>query len=173
MLAMCRTVHYCEDIGRGSTLGRFATFPPTMRPQGAHTTSEGARTMERITVKNARASLAHYARTLAGHGILTVDEAGAMRLGTPYGQALYVYISPEDGSGKVRHDVPGFRGDSKSVGTTPKDAQIRIIQAHTTIGDLYSGSKYDHEAGERAHRQVMEHYGYYAEYARIFSVGGN
>jgi hypothetical protein len=128
--------------------------------------------MERITIKNARASLAHYARALAGHGILTVDEAGAMRLGNPYGLSLYVYISPEDGSGMVRHDVPGFRGDSKNLGTTPRTAQALILQANATVGDLYSGAKYDHEAGERAHRQVMEHYGYYAEYARIFNVGG-
>lgn len=131
--------------------------------------------MERITIKNVRASLAHYARTLAGHGIMTAEEAGSMRIGTPYGSALYVFTRTKelDQIGQVNHNVPGFRGDSKSLGTSAREAQSRILQAHATVNDLYIGIRYDYEAGDKAHRLVMEHYGLWAEYAAIFSKEGN
>lgn len=125
---------------------------------------------ERITIKGARRTLAHYARTLAGHGIMPAEEAGRMRLGNPYGQCLYVYTHDVEGYG-ISHNVPGFCGSSKALGTSPKEARDMIYQAHNTIGDLYRHpAPFDHEAGDAAHRAVMEHYGLWNEYAKIFKV---
>ena len=124
---------------------------------------------ERITINGARRSLAHYARTLAGHGIMSAADAGKMRISHLYGATLYVHRhDPEQR--KTFHDVPGFCGDSKGVGTSPREAQDLIIQAHNTVNDLYRTAPYNHEAGDAAHKVVMEYYGLWNEYAKMFKV---
>ena len=124
---------------------------------------------ERITIYGARRTLAHYARTLAGHGIMPVEAAGRLRLGSPYGQSLYVFTDDSEGYG-VTHNVPGFCGSSKALGTSPREARDLIYQAHNTVNDLHRDAPFDHEAGDAAHRAVMEHYGLWNEYAKIFKV---
>jgi hypothetical protein len=100
---------------------------------------------------------------------MPADEAGRMRIGSPYGLSLYVFTHDLEGYG-VTHNVPGFCGSSKALGTSPKEAQALIIQAHNTVGDLYRGAPYSHDAGNTAHQAVMEHYGLWAAYAKMFKV---
>ena len=100
---------------------------------------------------------------------MPAKEAGRMRIGSPYGLCLYVYVDKNDGVG-ISHNVPGFCGSSRSAGDSAREAQGLIIKAHDTVNDLHRDAPFDHEAGDAAHRAVMEHYGLWNEYAKIFKV---
>lgn len=109
----------------------------------------------RITEKNVRRSVAHYARMLAGYGW---ERAALIDFRAPYGQVSYLLTYDET---RPEHDVPGFTGSGGSGLTSWREAHARIHGAAAAVADYARsiGREFDHVAGSAAWVAVMDRLG--------------
>ena len=114
--------------------------------------------MERITAKNVRRSVAHYARMLAGYGW---ERGSLIDYRAPYGSVTYLVTVPADDAARVLHDVPGFTGTGGAGFTSPREAHARIHAAAAAVADYARdmGRTFDYEAGAAAYAAVMDRVG--------------
>jgi len=111
--------------------------------------------MARVTDKNVRRAVAHYARTLAGYGW---GRGSLIDYQAPYGQVTYLVT---DDGGRISHDVPGFTGTGGAGFVTAREAYARIHAAAAAVADYARdmGRMFDYDAGGAAWAAVMERVG--------------
>lgn len=113
---------------------------------------------DRITRASMARALAHYAATLAGHGIMDEERAARITWGAFYGQVLYVVSGRDDRHVPV-HDVPGFVGSGGSGFLSLREGYDRVLQSWHTVVDAFAAGEYDEGAASRVRAAVLAAHG--------------